>query len=186
MAGLSELVACGVDRVQVRERGLEGAALLALVDEVCEAVHGVAARKAEVIVNRFVDVALASAADGVHLGFDAVSAADARALMGSDRKIGVSCHSADEVGDATDADYAHLAPIHDPISKPAHRPALGLDALRIAASRQRVIAQGGIGAANAAACIAAGAAGIAVTGEIVASADPAAATRALRQSLDAA
>jgi thiamine monophosphate synthase len=48
-----------------------------------------------------------------------------------------------------------------------------------------VLAQGGVDAANAASCVAAGAAGVAVTGEILLAPDPAAAARALRAALDA-
>ena len=169
--------------MQVRERALDGAALLALVDEVCAAVHGVRGRNAEVIVNRFVDVALASAADGVHLGFDAISAVEARALLGASAPIGVSCHAPDELGAAAGASYAHLAPIFDPISKPATRKALGTGVLR-KASGLPVIAQGGVRAGNAGACREAGAAGVAVTGEILRADDPAAAARALREALD--
>jgi thiamine monophosphate synthase len=49
-----------------------------------------------------------------------------------------------------------------------------------------VLAQGGIDAGHAGACVAAGAAGVAVTGAILAAADPAEAAAALRRALDAA
>ena len=81
--------------------------------------------------------------------------------------------------------YAHLAPIFDPLSKPAERPALGTTALAEACRRAQrpVLAQGGITAENARACLDAGAAGIAVTGEILMADDPARAARALREAL---
>jgi thiamine monophosphate synthase len=47
-----------------------------------------------------------------------------------------------------------------------------------------VLAQGGVDASNAAECVRAGAAGVAVTGAILAAADPAAAAAALRRALD--
>jgi thiamine-phosphate diphosphorylase len=188
LAAVEAAAANGVDLVQVRDRSLGGRALLEHVLAVMEAAQrGGRARGApvRVVVNRRADVALAAGADGVHLGFDALPAATARELLGPAAWIGLSLHSPDEVLEADDAaSYVHLAPIFAPLSKPAERPALGLEALRRAcASRLPVLAQGGITAESAAACLAAGAAGIAVTGEILLSPDPATATRTLRAAL---
>ena len=184
--GLAALVDAGVDWVQVRERSLEGAALLAVVDAACAAARGAARRGARVLVNRYVDVALAAGADGVHLGFDAVADDDARALLGDTALVGVSCHAPEEARALAAASYAHLAPVFAPLSKTSERPPLGLDALARARGGVPVLAQGGVAADNAAACIEAGAAGIAVTGAVLGAPDPAAAARALRGALDAA
>jgi thiamine-phosphate pyrophosphorylase len=189
-ARVEAAVAGGVDLVQVRDRSLEGAALLAHVDELLAAARrGARARggAVRVVVNRRVDVALAAGADGAHLGFDAMPPAAARALLGPGALIGVSLHGADELAALAGAalDYAHVAPIFDPLSKPAERPTLGLDGLgRACAGPLAVLAQGGVTADNAAACRRAGAAGVAVTGAILLAPDPAAAARALRAALD--
>jgi len=184
-------VAAGVDLVQVRERELGGAALLGHVDELLAAARrGARARSGavRVVVNRRVDVCLAAGAEGVHLGFDAVPPLVARRLLGPAAWIGVSTHAPAELpglagGEAT---YAHLAPVFAPLSKPQERPPLGLDALREAcAGPLPVLAQGGVTAERAGACLRAGASGVAVTGEILLAPDPAAATRALRAALDA-
>ena len=210
LGALEAAAAAGVDWVQVREREMEGRALLEYGDAVCEAARRAARasdRAVRVLVNRRIDVALAAGADGVHLGFDGVDPGTARHLLGPDALVGVSCHTAAEVHDAgDDASYAQLAPIFPPLSKAATRPALGPAALR-EASRHRevaqggvavaqgggvlaqggvVLAQGGVDAGNAAACVAAGAAGVAVTGAILMADDPAQATRALRRALDGA
>jgi len=187
-AAIAAAVEGGVDLLQLRERALGGAALLAWVDGVARALGG-AARRVKILVNRRVDVALAAEADGVHLGFDALPPAEARALLGPDRLVGVSAHAPEELAAAAaaGADYAHLAPIFAPFSKPATRPALGLAAL--AAARDAglaVLAQGGIDPERAAAAVRAGAAGVAVTGAVLGAADPGAAARALRAALDAA
>jgi thiamine-phosphate pyrophosphorylase len=178
----------GVDWLQLRERTLEGAALLALVDRVCAAARGARAERLEparVVVSRRLDVALAAGADGVHLPFDGVDAADARALLGPDALVGISAHDPGEIDARGGASYAHLAPIHPPLSKAPSRAPLGLAALARAASRGLpVLAQGGMDAHTARAAIAAGAAGIAVTGAILHAADPFAAARALREALD--
>jgi thiamine-phosphate pyrophosphorylase len=70
-------------------------------------------------------------------------------------------------------------------SKPGYGPVLGLAALAAMAQRGKrpVIALGGVTPATAAACLAAGAAGVAVMGGIMAAADPAAATAALLEAL---
>jgi thiamine-phosphate diphosphorylase len=207
LAAITEAVAGGADWVQLRERALAGRPLLAWVEAARDAARAGAARRGDagslrVLVNRRVDVALAADADGVHLGFDAMDPAQARALLAAEgaatnqnqgggrvRWIGVSTHAAVEVPVAAraGADYAQLAPIFAPLSKPAERAALGLGAL--AAARGAgipVLAQGGIDADNAADAWRAGALGVAVTGAIVLSSDPGAAAHRLRRALDAA
>ena len=78
------------------------------------------------------------------------------------------------------------APIFAPLSKPAERPALGLDAIEAASAHGLpVIAQGGIEATHCRDLIRAGASGIAVTGSILMADDPEAATAELRAALDA-
>ena len=182
---VAEAVAGGVDWVQVRDRGLGGAALMQRVAEIREAALRVRS-DVRVLVNRRADVALAVSADGVHLGFDALEPGDVRELPRRWALIGVSCHSPAEVAaaHAAGADYAHLAPIFDPLSKARERPALGLAALRKAAACDLpVLAQGGIHADNAAQALEAGAAGVAVTGALLGASDPRAAAERLRRAL---
>jgi len=184
-AGLRSACDAGVDWIQLRDRSRDGAVLLAAADCAVAAARA-SARAARVVVNRRADVAAAAGADGVHLGFDALPAARARFLLGASAWIGVSLHDSAAVGGEPDADYVHLAPIFAPLSKPLERIPLGLAGLRAArATGVPVIAQGGIEPANARAVLAAGAAGVAVTGAISGAADPARAVRALRSALDA-
>jgi thiamine-phosphate pyrophosphorylase len=192
VAAAAAAVGGGVDRVQVRERELPARALLELVDALARAARRAAAERGglvEIVVNRRIDVALAAGADGVHLGFDALDAGRARALLGPSRLVGVSAHDDAELAAAAraGASYAQLAPIFAPLSKPASRTPLGLAALAAArCAGIPVLAQGGIEAANAAAAVAAGASGVAVTGAVLGAPDPGEAARALRRALDAA
>jgi len=186
-AQLAEAVAGGVDWLQVRERELSDAALVELAEGAQAAAHQAArraGRRVRVVINRRSDVALAVEADGVHLGFDGVDAADARKLLGELALVGVSCHAPDEVAAAEGASYAHLAPIFAPLSKAATRQPLGPAALREARGERPVLAQGGVTADNAGDCLAAGAAGVAVTGAILQARDAGAAARELRRALD--
>jgi thiamine-phosphate pyrophosphorylase len=171
-----------VDWVQIRDRELSGRDWLAFAREIAAAARG-----ARVVVNRRIDVALAIGADGVHLGFDALAPADAARLLPPDVLIGVSAHAPREVFEArrSGATYAHLAPIWDPLSKPAERPALGLAALEDAsAAGLTLLAQGGLTSERCARALSAGASGVAVTGDILLADDPSAAARALREALD--
>jgi len=183
-------VAAGVDQVQVRERRLAGDRLLAHAREIAAAAQRGAqesGRALRVVVNRRVDIALAIAADGIHLGFDAMEIDAARRLLGPRACIGVSTHSVAEVAAVMGANHVHLAPIFAPLSKRGTRPALGLEAIAAAArTGVPVLAQGGITAENAGDACRAGAAGVAVTGAILLADDVADATRALRAALNRA
>jgi thiamine-phosphate pyrophosphorylase len=128
------------------------------------------------VVNDDVDAALELGADGVHLG---------QADEGADRAweagllLGRSAVTIAEAV-ATDADYLGVGPVWETPSKADAEPPIGLAALAAicAAVDVPVVAIGGIDASNAAACIEAGAAGVAV---IRAATDP-----ALRQAVDEA
>ncbi len=181
-------LAGGVDWIQVRERGRSAGSLLELVDEIQKRAIR-AGHPLRTLVNRRVDVAWTAAAQGAHLGFDGMSAGEAKKILGESAIVGISTHSVDEIAraEASGADYVQLAPIFPPLSKAAGRPALGLATLRRACrSALPVLAQGGIRPENARDVIEAGAAGIAVTGAIGGAEDPEAAARALRRALDAA
>jgi thiamine-phosphate pyrophosphorylase len=180
-------VAGGADWIQLRERDLDDAALLALARRTIAAARAAAGgRRVRVLVNRRVDVALASDADGVHLGDGALPIGVVRTLLDPDATIGLAAHAPAEVRAAAQAgaSYVHLAPIFAPLSKPADRAPLGLAALADCADALPVIAQGGIDAGNAAEAVRAGAAGVAVTGAILGAVDPEHAARALRAALD--
>jgi thiamine-phosphate pyrophosphorylase len=138
-----------VPRVDVVERGRATRSLCAR--------HGVT-----FVVNDDVDAALMLGADGVHLGRSDEGAARAKehGLL-----LGLSASSVDEArACGGDADYIGAGPVWDTPSKTDADPAIGLDGLRdiCAAVDVPVVAIGGIDASNAADCIRAGAAGVAV------------------------
>ena len=115
------------------------------------------------VVNDDVEAALALGADGVHLGRDDPGAERAveRGLM-----LGTSASSVDEAlaGQQLGAAYIGAGPVWATPSKPDADPPIGLDGLRkiCQAVSIPVVAIGGIDATNAADCITAGAAGVAV------------------------
>jgi thiamine-phosphate pyrophosphorylase len=127
------------------------------------------------------EAVVATGADGVHLSGGGDPAA-ARARL-PDALIGASAHSAAEAAALlrAGADYVTLSPVFATASKPGYGPALGLGGLAeaVAGAPGPVIALGGITAANAAACVNAGASGVAVMGEVMRAADPEAVVRTL-------
>jgi thiamine-phosphate pyrophosphorylase len=152
-------VRADADFVQVREPGLEARGLARLVRA------WIAASGARVLVNDRADVAIACGAAGLHLRDRSISPVRIRQIAPLGFLISVACHDGDSVLRAASegADYAVLAPIFAPLSKPATAPPLGLDALRSIALKAGipVIALGGITVANASQCVDAGAVGVA-------------------------
>jgi thiamine-phosphate pyrophosphorylase len=154
-------VPAGSVGVQLRDRERPARALLRLAHElraIC-ADHG-----APLYVNDRVDVAIAVAADGVHLGGRSVPTPDARQLVGARAFISVAAHRASDVeeAEATGATAALLSPI---FATPGKGPAVGLAFLagaRARARNLRLYALGGVDAGNAPACVKEGAHGVAV------------------------
>ena len=142
------------------------------------------------LVNDRLDVALAVAADGVHLGQQDMPVALARNLLGPEKLIGVSVQDARTVAEAESqgADYLSLSPVFTTPTKPDHEPPLGLEGVRALARRSRlpVVAIGGIDRTNAAQVIRAGAQGVCVISAVLGSPDPERAARELYELAKAA
>ncbi len=111
----------GADCVQVREKTMDAADLLDRV----KAVVGVARPAGvSVIVNDRIDVAIAAAADGVHLGQRDLPLRDARRLVGRTLLLGASIHNLDEARAAVEdgADYCGVGTIFVTGTKPQVTP----------------------------------------------------------------
>ena len=168
-----EAVAGGATVVQLRVKGASTEELVA-----CGKPFG--KLPATFVVNDDVEAAIRLDADGVHLGR---SDTGAERALEEGLLLGLSASSVDEARDAERrrAAYVGAGPIWATPSKEDADPPIGLDGLReiCAAVSISVVAIGGIDASNAADCIRAGAAGVAV---IRAAKDAA----AVRAAIDAA
>jgi thiamin-phosphate kinase len=131
------------------------------------------------IVNDDVLLAKAVDADGVHLGQGDRPPSEARAVLGPGALIGVSVSTPQELArtDLGPCDYVGTGPVYATGSKTDAKPVIGPGGLRDVVRQVPlpVVAIGGITAGKAAACLAAGAAGVAVIGAVSRAPDPEAA-----------
>ncbi len=191
LAGFAEAaLAGGVDIIQLRDKGPEGAleaadelAALEVLGEACER-HG-----ALLAVNDRADVALASGAAMLHLGQDDLPVGWARRIVGDDVVIGRSSHDPGQAATAaaeSGIDYFCIGPCWTTPTKPG-RPAAGLDLVRAttAARPQRPwFAIGGIETLDRLdEVLAAGAQRVVVVRAITEARDPRAAAAAFRERL---
>ncbi|MCL2786481.1 MAG: thiamine phosphate synthase [Methanomassiliicoccaceae archaeon] len=173
----------GADVIQLRDKTMDKERLTRVAMEMrrITSLHGTL-----FFVNDHVDVALASEADGVHLGQEDTDLVEA-VRTGNGMLIGISVGSADEAraAEAGGASYIGFGPIFGTGSKHDAGPATGLDELRAIkeAVSIPVVAIGGITKENAASVTAAGADGVAVISAVVSQSDITKAARELRDTL---
>ena len=172
-----EAARAGVDYIQLREKDLSARDLEQLA---CEAARLFGHLKTEhrelrtrLLINSRTDIALAAAADGVHLRADDIAPSDLREIWkacGEEapareaaRIIAVSCHSPADVrrAESNGADLAVFAPVFEKRDRP-ETIAAGLATLReVCRANLPVFALGGVTLQNAQSCLEAGAAGVA-------------------------
>ncbi len=187
---LAAAIAGGVDVVQLREKNLEDeflAEAASVAADACDA-HG-----ALFILNDRPDIAAAVRADGVHIGQDDVSVADARRIVGPDMLVGLSTHRPSEIDTAFPAapdgtpyvDYIGVGPIHATPTKPGRIP-VGTELVAYASANAHVpfFAIGGIDSENVVEVLAAGASRVCVVRAISDARDPERAALTLRAALE--
>ncbi|HEX5834889.1 MAG TPA: thiamine phosphate synthase [Pyrinomonadaceae bacterium] len=157
-------VEAGATLVQLREKRASAAEFY----EAAKAALTVATeRGVQLIVNDRVDIVLAIAATGVHLGQDDLPPEAARRLLGDEAVIGYSIHSVSQALEASGLpiDYLAIGPIFSTSTKENPDPVVGLEGLRTvrdAIGRLPLVAIGGITPANAGDVIRAGADSVAM------------------------
>lgn len=183
---LDSVLAGGVDMVQLRQKGLEAADELRLLEvfrAACDR-HG-----ALLAVNDRADIAYAAGADVLHLGQDDLRSETARQIIGAAPIIGLSTHTstqADVAAADPHADYFCAGPVWATPTKPG-RPAAGLGLISyvagLAATRPW-FAIGGIGEAGIGDVVEAGARRVVVVRAITEAGDPGAAAARLACALE--
>lgn len=184
---IASATGAGVDLIQIREKDLAARKLVEVGIRAVEIVRQGNASdpskpRTRLLINSRVDVAIACAADGVHLRSADIAAADARSVLSksgiTQLIVGVSCHTIQEVelSEGHGADFALFGPVFEKaelsvqpngitqLDRVCHR--------RMMNPAMPVIAVGGVNLETALQCLRAGAAGIAAirlfqTGNII-------------------
>ncbi len=186
---LREALANGADMIQLRDKHLDDGELVdaARVFRKAADDHG-----ALFVLNDRPDLVAGCEADGVHIGQEDMSAAEARALLPADALLGLSTHSREQIEAAQELgdegpDYLSVGPVWETPTKRG-RPAVGLELIDEAARIARLpwFAIGGIDADNVGGVVAAGARRIVVVRAIRDAPDPGAAARSLRDAIESA
>ncbi len=181
LAAAEAAILGGADCLQLREKNLPGAELLARAKQLaalCRKHHVLS------IINDRPDIALLAGADGVHVGQEDIPAAEVRRAVGPEMILGVSTHGIDHARQAVldGADYIGVGPVFPSATKP--RPIL--PGLAYAADVAKTIsipgvAIAGIHADNVDQVKATGIAAIAVTAAVMAAPDIRAAAADLKK-----
>jgi thiamine-phosphate pyrophosphorylase len=163
----------GIDFIQLREKVMNTAGLIDLARSILEEIASVPGSRTRLLINGRADVAVAAGADGVHLTShpNELTPEEVRRIFAHstlrEPVISVSCHRFDEVKQAHDsgANLILFGPVFEKRIANQHiTDGSGLKALEaacLAASTTPVLALGGVKLENTAACLSAGAAGIA-------------------------
>ena len=103
------------------------------------------------IVNDFIDIALLSGADGVHLGQDDIPLSRAREMVPDEYIVGVSTHSLEQALEAEGrgADYIGIGPVFSTPTKKGYNP-IGLSTVKevVRNLKRPLVAIGGLNLEN--------------------------------------
>ena len=164
-------VAGGVTMVQLRDKQARTTERVTLARALLAELNGV-----PLIVNDDVEAAIAAGAHGAHIGQGDGDVAEARARLGPDRILGLSCETLAHVqaANALPVDYLGLGPVFVTPTKPDHTPPIGLAGLArmVAATDIPTVAIGGLNATLVAPMLATGTDGLAVVSAICGQPDP--------------
>lgn len=165
---VEELAAAGAKLIQLREKDRTPREF---IEDARRAVAIGRRHGAKIIINDRVDIALATGADGVHLGQQDLPPAAARELLGPDAIIGFSTHTVAEAlaGIALPVDYIAIGPAFPTSTKENPDEVVGLNgirAVRSAAGGFPLAAIGGIDLSNVSSVLGAGADTVAIVGAI--------------------
>jgi thiamine-phosphate pyrophosphorylase len=163
------LIDGGATMIQLRDKDAAAGEFYA---HAMEAIAYARARDVKIIVNDRVDIALATCADGVHLGQDDLPPSEARKLLGPDAIIGFSTHTVEHAKAALDlpVDYVAIGPVFSTSTKDDPDPVVGLEGLRAVRSELDsfpLVAIGGIDRSNAGSVLDAGAQSLAIISALI-------------------
>lgn len=176
----------GADCIQLRAKEVDDDKLFALA---CEFVKICKDADVLAIINDRVDIAVASGADGIHLGQNDLPVEQVRKLQSTPLIIGKSTHSVEQLHAACKElpTYVSLGPVFATATKPGAEP-VGLDYVKqgvreLASTGIGHVAIGGITLSNVEDVLTAGAGAIAVCSIVAEAADPTGTCRAFKEKI---
>jgi thiamine-phosphate pyrophosphorylase len=164
---VESIAAAGCTLLQYRNKGGTTSVMLQQARELRDRVG----KSVRLIMNDCADLCLAADFHGVHVGQDDLSPEAVRAIIGSDRWLGISTHNPGQLrqADLTSADYLAIGPVFATSSKEKPDPVVGLEGVRRARAltSKPLVAIGGITRGNAASVMEAGADSVAVISDLL-------------------
>jgi thiamine-phosphate pyrophosphorylase len=177
---VEKAVAGGVTMVQVREKHGDVRAFIERAEAVKSVLVGTGV---PLIINDRVDVALAVDADGLHLGQSDMPAALARKLIGSDKILGLSIETEQQLQEADDLpiDYIGLSALFETQTKTNLKKYWGYEGIKLALETTKlpIVGIGGINESNIPQLVETGIHGLALVSAICHAEDPKKATQDL-------
>jgi thiamine-phosphate pyrophosphorylase len=167
------LAGSGVELIQYRNKTASSRQLFEVSLQLSNFLRPLGVR---FIVNDRPDIALLAGAGGVHVGQEDLGVKEARAICGSDRWVGVSTHTLEQVAaaDKTSANYVAFGPIFPTTTKRNPDIVVGTALLRQARelTAKPLVAIGGITLERAAEVYRAGADSLAVVRDLICAPHP--------------
>jgi len=184
LVGLAEAaIRGGADVLQLRDKEASDEEFLAKARSLLSLTRRLGV---PLLINDRLQLARECGADGVHLGQEDGSLAEARRILGEGTLIGRSTHNPEQAlaAEREGFDYVGIGPIYATPTKPASAP-VGLDLVRFAAARLKIpfVAIGGIDKSNIREVSDAGAGCVAVVRALLGSDDPKNAARTLLREM---
>ena len=167
------LAGSGVELIQYRNKTASSRQFFEISRQLSSSLSP---RGVRLIVNDRPDIALLAGAGGVHVGQEDLSVEETRAICGSDRWVGVSTHTLEQLAEAdvSSADYIAVGPIFQTVTKKNPDPIVGTEILRKARqmTKKPLVAIGGITLERAAEVYRAGADSLAVIRDLICAPNP--------------
>lgn len=182
-----QAIAGGVTMVQLRDKTATTALRIALAVALKRELEGT---DVPLVINDDVNAAVAADVAGAHIGQGDMSPAQARAMLGPDKILGLSCGTSQTVQAAnpTLVNYLGLGPVFETETKTDHAQPIGFDGLArlVALSSLPNVAIGGLKSSHTSGVHVSRAEGMAVVSAICGQPDPYIAARAFDAVTNAA
>lgn len=170
---VKEAVKGGITMLQLREKNTSTADFYKIA---CSLKNLLKGHNIPLIINDRLDIAIASDADGLHIGQSDMPYSVVREILGKDKIIGLSVETIEQAREANelDVDYIGLSPVFSTNTKTDINTPLELEGIREIASftKHKTVAIGGINTQNTGDIIKNGADGIAVVSAIISQESP--------------